>query len=311
MQGGPKTAGMRLSALVLIALLGTAFAGCLAGLDSITAKDGLADARDAAEAFAGGTAVLTGVFSLEPFSEFYDEDDDVEVRIHLDETPGDGKAPGWIYEFAVGTDLVVIGYSSGLGVLFEARDGNVFDEDGGDVDAITGWNTDSDDAAAALNAHEDWPENTDATSVFWTLQQADECPIWMAEHIDLDSEEFTYGTVDGCTGEVLAVEAEWPFSFSCHSGYSFGTSLTLPLVSQASYETYLDTEGFVEFEVQDGSLVGAVSWTLQGPEGILAEGTGSDGGLFEELPPGTYVLAFEGSVAAGTTYYYLASGSCT
>ncbi len=304
---------MRLPIIVLAAFLGVALSGCVGGVGTITAKDGVSAAREAAEALdeVTGSAVLIGVTSLEPFSEVHDEDDDAHVYFHLDDNPGDGVAPGWLYEFAVGDAYVAIAYASGLGVLAEVVDGGGFEDE--EPPAIEGWDVDSDDVADILAGEEEWPEPTDATAVAWVLHPGEECPVWSVESIDLETEEWVVAAVDACNGDVLEI-GEPSHGFSCGFSYSGGSSsVLLPLVLGGPSPSVTNNfeDAFIHYEVDVGTGVGDVTWELHGPDGLIAEGTGDVDGTHEMAPVGEYTLEIGGDAAVlATVSYGLTAEGC-
>lgn len=294
--------------IVLMALCGLALSGCLGGVGTITAKDGLSDAREAAEILADGSVELMSVASLEPFSELHDEEDDAHIYVHLDDTPGDGIAPGWVYEFRSGDDAIAIAYASGLGVLAEVFDGGAYAES--DAESISGWNIDSDTAAKALAKHENWPAPTDSSAYFWMLMQADECPVWSVEAADLEEDGWWEAAVDGCTGEVLHVDSGSMIG-GCSSGTATGSGSVLPMSNGGVAYTTLAAPGTVSYDVNLMPTVGELYWTLTGPEGIVGQGTSSASDALDDMPPGEYTLTVEADVGTGQYSYYLSTFSCS
>lgn len=285
---------MRTLLAVLMALALTGLSGCLAGDGTITAKDGLGPASDAAQDLVDATPRLIGVASFEPFREYIvdEPDEDLEVHLYLDDDPGDGLAPGWVYLFTAGDDMVAIGYASGLGVLFTVREGG---NDDASEAAITGWNTDSDDAARALKEHPEWPTPDDSSTLFWELVQEGDCPIWTVEQeqmSDPGSSNFTTARVDGCTGEVLDV-SQGDRGLRCVEGTSFGGGTATPLSEAGSYWVTLEAPGTVQYSVDYHLGAGLAHWTLTGPEGVVAEGTSDADDVLEGLPAGEYTLTID------------------
>ncbi len=305
---------MRLIIVAAFALATGAFAGCIGGVGTITAMDGLEAATEAAADLVSVTPQLVSVASLEPMSEYFDEDDDLEVHVHLDSKPGDGRSPGWIYTFVADDDLIVIGYASGLGILFEVRDGGEVDEGEADEHIISGWEIDSDEAAAALNAHEEWPDMTPSSNLFWELYQDEECPVWWVEHYDAEDEDdarWMRATVDACTGEVLELGPAEELVLVCGHSWTTGTSMVAPVVFTPVYSIDVDDGSYVHYVVDVGTGAGDVNYRIMGPGGVVAEGTNDVDETLDEVMGGQYTLEISSTVGARQVFALLEGGTCS
>lgn len=297
--------------LVVLALCGLALSGCLGGVGTITAKDGLSDARDAAKALAGGSVELMGVASLEPFSELHDEDDDAHIYLHLDKTPGDGVAPGWFYEFRSGDDAIAIAYASGLGVLAEIIDGGAYANS--DAEPISSWKIDSDDAAKALARHDDWPEVADDTAMIWALMQMGECPVWGVERIDLEQDRWISAAVDGCTGEVLHMDNGFEtFALSCQM--MFDGQALITTLQDFTRVVSVDEGGSLGIDYQVEGMVNDFTVEIRDPNGnTMTSGTGATligtnmgSQSVEGVPAGDYTI-FASTSGAALSFDYTAT----
>src|ERR1041385_5264447 len=220
---------MRLLLAVAACLLVALTAGCVgAPGKAMTARDGLADATDAASKWADGKeAKLVASAAVEPFKHAtFDSPDGrhhAEYETRLDGSPGDGKAPGWLYGFLAGDRCITVVLAAGLGVLADGYETcNAADvapsDDGsgarhGERDGpqpLTDWPIDSDKAASILQENHLWPQPAEDITYVWALFQADEHPVWsvIAEAADGNR---TVAAVDAENGTVLAIHNgnEW------------------------------------------------------------------------------------------------------
>lgn len=221
---------MRLSLTLLAALLAALSAGCIgAPGKTMTAREGLDDARSAAEGWAEGRDLgLLGIVAVEPFKHIQSTDEatgevDAEFVTHLDGNPGDGKAPGWVYGFFDGERCIVVMLAAGLGVLAEGYEtcSEPFDgleedagEDAGarssrgeddDPEVVGDWAFDSNEVAQILGAEEQWPDLGEDGTYLWGLFPDEGKTVWVVGGIGEDGETVE-AVVDATTGEVVEIE---------------------------------------------------------------------------------------------------------
>ena len=217
---------MRLSLTLVAALFAAVSAGCIgAPGKTMTARDGLDDARSVAEGWAEGRDLgLLGVMAVEPFKHVQSTDEtgevDAEFVTHLDGNPGDGNAPGWVYGFFDGERCIVVLLAAGLGVLAEGYetcsdvDVSVSEEDGeGEAsssadsgpDVIDDWAIDSDEVGEILAGEDEWPDLGDDGTYFWGLFPDEGDVLWVVGGIGEDGESVE-AVVDAMTGEVIEIE---------------------------------------------------------------------------------------------------------
>lgn len=223
---------MRLSLTLTVALVAALSAGCIgAPGKTMTARDGLEDARSAAEEWAEGRDLdLLGIMAVEPFKHVQSTDEngevDAEFVTHLDGDPGDGNAPGWVYGFFDGERCIVVLLAAGLGVLAEGyetcvevfdvevgdevgdgaeggEDGSAGDDRGPDV--VGDWSFDSNEVAEILADREEWPDLGDDGTYFWGLFPEDGKTLWVVGGTGEDGES-VQAVVDASTGEVIEVQ---------------------------------------------------------------------------------------------------------
>lgn len=226
---------MRWSLTLTAILVAAVSAGCIgAPGKTMTAREGLDDARAVAEGWAEGRDLgLLGIVAVEPFKHIQSTDEDGEVDAefvtHLDGNPGDGNAPGWIYGFFNGERCIVVVLAAGLGVLAEGYetcaefdtevdvgdgeadgDGEGDEEDSGGSggsgpDVVGDWSVDSNEVAEILAGEEEWPDLGDDGTYFWGLFGDDGETVWVVGGIGEDGESVE-AVVDAQSGEVIAVE---------------------------------------------------------------------------------------------------------
>lgn len=292
----------------------------------MTAREGLDDARSAAEAWADGKGLeLLGVVAIEPFKRINytsdDGQDSGEFITHFDGNPGDGRAPGWVYGFYTGDRCVTIVLAAGLGVLAEGYD--TCEED---VQPLGDWAVDSDEVAEILAGHEEWPDLGDDATYFWGLFGDEEAgAMWVVEGSDQDGTTVE-AVVDAQSGDIIEITQDEGSGF-------FGADEQVPveagkvgpgqdgmtpvhdeasaaLVAGDSLTATIDLLGSGGYLVANANVranvngVGAVRIVLTGPDGVIdAEPVSNFAGgdaQFEygNLPPGTYTLAVEPAIGA-------------
>jgi hypothetical protein len=299
-------------AAVLLALL----AGCAgAPGKTMTAKDGLGDAEEAAKDWAKGEKLhLLGVVAVEPFQRINWTDEDGEGSgefvTHLDGNPGDGKAPGWAYGFVAGDRCIGIVLAAGLGVLAEG-----YDTCHGD-DTVGDWSVDSDKAASILRGRDDWPDlGADGTYV-WSLEADDGKALWTVVGSGQD-EESVMAVVDARSGEVLAVQQGegddvgfFPAPSPEPSRPGSGTdedqdsATTLAAGEAIVAEVDLGGVGALVVDLSARATVQGMTLRVEGPSGVVDEASvgGAVGNEYQEqraygdLAPGHYsvTLAADG-----------------
>lgn len=302
---------MRLPLLIAAFVVVSMAAGCIGGPGkTMTAREGLADARSAAEAWADGADLqLVGIFALEPFKRIQHTDGEYELEYvtHLDGNPGDGRAPGWAYAFYTGERCISVLLASGLGVLAEGYE--TCDEQ----DVVPDWSVDSSEVAAILGRLDDWPDLGEDGTYFWELYADDGRAVWAVGGYSPDGESMG-ALVDASTGEVLELEVD-------ARGYGFiGEVEATPVQPGASGVTMVHDEAHplivagmpesirVDLEGSGGYLlvhvdvavavsgVESCHATLIGPDGPLRQhgfGNGPGGAWDDQwdwLPAGTYTL---------------------
>ena len=324
---------MRLSLTLVAVLLASLVAGCIgAPGKTMTARDGLGDATDAAKAWGEGQDLqLIGIVAIEPFKRINhtspDGSESGEFITHLDGNPGDGRAPGWVYGFLAGDRCVGVVLAAGLGVLAEGYEtcaelGDLATDDSSDQVFVGDWSVDSDEAASRLHDHEEWPETGDDWTFFWALMPGDEDvgALWFVEGSGQDGLEVE-AMVDAQSGEVLEINVEnqdyglfgpvevGPEGAPGQDGQNGFTSVhaeAQPMVVAGvpeSIEVELEGNGgylIAQASVQaSANIVGMMRVVLSGPDGVIEDeglsNLGSSSATFEygDLPPGTYTLSLE------------------
>lgn len=194
---------LTLAILFLTALL----AGCAGGPGTITMREGLADARAAAQDW-GDNVELAGALAIEPFKRAEDRDDDGTLRgefvTHLDSDPGDGRAPGWLYAFTADDGrCIFVALAAGLGVLAEGWE--ECDAVGDQASPLPDGVLDSDSVASILSDLEGWPRRDDATTATWALGMEDGSAYWAVTSSNQTS--YAMAVVDALTGNATLVDS--------------------------------------------------------------------------------------------------------
>lgn len=313
---------MRLPLTLVAVLLAALVAGCLGGPgQTMTAREGLDDARSAAEAWADGEDLdLIGLVAVEPFKHIQYESDDgdyeAEYVTHLDGNPGDGRAPGWAYGFYTGERCVSIVLAAGIGVLAEGWE--TCDED---VDSMPDWSVDSDEVAEILQGHDEWPDLGDDGTYFWGLFNEDGDALWAVGGSGEDGET-VFASVDADSGEVLEivheVEGDIEAIFDAEAetttpiedfGGSDSDSDNAPLMAYGDElvaEVDLDGMGRIDVDVSANAVVNSLTLTVEGPYGEVEEddlggiigGVSQQGRTFEDLPAGHYTITLSSGGSA-------------
>lgn len=296
---------------VLAALLFAAVAGCVgAPGKTMTARDGLGDAEDAAKGWAKGEDLhLLGLVAVEPFQRVNytsgDGEDSAEFVTHLDGNPGDGKAPGWAYGFLAGDRCISIILAAGLGVLaegYETCDGD---------DTVGDWSVDSGEAASILGRRDDWPDLGPDGTYFWELGPDDGKALWTVAGTGQDGES-VHAVVDARSGEVLAVEQGSGEDFGVlaeprpapsapgGSGSDEDQDSATTLVAGESIAAGVDLGGVggLVLELSARTTVQGMTLLVEGPAGVIDETPvgGMVGNDYQEhreygdLPPGHYTV---------------------
>ncbi|MEA3136663.1 MAG: hypothetical protein QOC71_944 [Thermoplasmata archaeon] len=314
---------MRLPLMLAAALAASLFAGCLgAGGQTMTAREGLGDARSAAEAWAdGGDLELLGVVAIEPFKHIRYESDDgdykAEYVTHLDSNPGDGKAPGWAYGFYTGERCVSIVLAAGLGVLAEG-----YETCDGDVETLPEWSYDSDQVAEILADHDEWPDLGEDGTYFWGLFNDEGKALWAVGGEGEDGET-VFASVDASSGEVLEIahetaanieeifqaesQAEKPVDMG-GSDQDSDSAPYLAVTDELVVEVDLGAMGRIDAEVGATTIVNYLTLTVEGPYGQVAEerigglvngvSLGTQSRSYADLPAGHYTLTLSSGGAS-------------
>ncbi|MFA5943644.1 MAG: hypothetical protein WC876_04165 [Candidatus Thermoplasmatota archaeon] len=312
---------MRLPLTLVAVLLVSLAAGCIgAPGKTMTAREGLDDARSAAEEWAEGeTLDLVGAVAIEPFKRVHYESDDgedeAEYVTHLDGNPGDGKAPGWAYAFYDGERCISVVLAAGLGVLAEG-----YETCDDDIEVTPDWSVDSDEVAEILQAREDWPDLGEDGTYFWGLFAEEGLAIWTVGGSGED-EETVFASVDASSGEVLAVvhevggdieavfEAEVGSSGAVVSGSDEDSDSAAYLTAGATLVAEVDLEGVGQMSItfsQNGGVT-PHTVTIEGPFGTVDEfdvgPTVGFGNVLERhgydgLPIGHYTVTLTANTAA-------------
>jgi hypothetical protein len=319
---------LRLPPTLVAVLAASLFAGCLgAGGETMTARDGLADARSAAEAWADGEDLeLIGAVAVEPFKRIsYEEDGETQAEYvtHLDGNPGDGRAPGWAYGFYTGERCISIVLAAGLGVLAEG-----FERCDGDVETMPDWSVDSDEAAEILGGEEDWPDLGEDGTYFWGLSNDDGTALWMVGASGEDGET-VFATLDASSGEVLEIVHDAGGDYEGLLGGSgestpidpdsgmdedSDSATALAAGDQLVAEVELGEMGYLRLEVNANAVVLPLEVTIEGPYGVVDEvelggvavGLMTQGRGYEGLPAGHYTVTVEsqGTAVLANLYVY-------
>jgi hypothetical protein len=307
---------MRLPLILAAVLVAALSAGCLgAGGQTMTAREGLEDAKSAAEAWADGEDLeLLGVVAIEPFKHIRYESDDgdyeAEYVTHLDGNPGDGRAPGWAYGFYTGERCVSIVLAAGLGVLAEGYE--TCDED---MDPMPDWSVDSDEVAQILADEEDWPDLGEDGTYFWALYGDEGDALWVVGGSGEDGET-AFASVDADSGEVLEIvhEAEGDIDaiFDAEaeaqaqaeveprggSDQDSDSREAMTIGDELVVEVDLGGMGRIDADVSANLIVNGMTLTVEGPYGEVAEdeiggtlvGISQQGRSYSDLPAGHYTV---------------------
>lgn len=259
---------MRWMALGMACVL--VLSGCLMASGQTESAMGLEDeARDRAEEKLENPE-LVGLWGVETPREVTSNES--ELRIYLDEQPGDGEATSWAYAFLGEKRGGIVVVADEIGVLGEYWEDTDLEDD--DRPPGLSWQVDSGEVASILAANETWPEMTDAHALSWELEHEDNATQWRVhtEEISFDEETRAYTAhVDAETGELLDVR----------SGSTGTTGTVEPVeedVESSDYERGCDQESAsaaltpgdevttdeVELEAH-GTLALSVSYTGAGP----------------------------------------------
>lgn len=320
---------MRLPLTLTAALLAAFVAGCIGGPgETMTAREGLDDARSAASAWADGQDLeLLGVVAIEPFKHIRYESDDGEYEAeyvtHLDGNPGDGRAPGWAYGFYTGERCVSVVLAAGIGVLAEG-----YETCDGDLDALPEWSVDSDEVAEILGGEDEWPDLGEDGTYFWGLFGEDGVALWAVAGTG-DDGETVYASVDASSGEVLAIaheaegdleeifEAEAQAEASGTSGSDEDSESQLYMAMGDEMVAEVDLGGMGALQIGYNANANALpmQFVIEGPFGIVEEGE-IGGNLelgnpqetrgFDGLPAGHYTvtLTAQGAAVMTTLFVY-------
>ncbi|MHB1261800.1 MAG: hypothetical protein ACYC2H_08805 [Thermoplasmatota archaeon] len=320
---------MRLSLTLTAALLAAFVAGCLGGPgETMTAREGLDDARSAANDWADGQDLeLLGVVAIEPFKHIRYESDDGEYEAeyvtHLDGNPGDGRAPGWAYGFYTGERCVSVVLAAGIGVLAEG-----YETCDGDLDALPEWSVDSDEVAEILGGEEEWPDLGDDGTYFWGLHGEDGMALWVVAGTGEDGET-VFASVDASSGEVLAIaheaegdieaifEAEAQAEAAGQGGSAMATDNQLYMIVGDELVAEVDLGGMSAMQIGFNANLMALpmQFVVEGPYGVVEEGE-IGGNLavgnpqethnLDDLPEGHYTvtLTAQGAAALATLSVY-------
>lgn len=196
---------MRWMALGMACVL--VLSGCLMASGQTESAMALEDeARDRAEDELDDPE-LVGLWGIETPREVTSNDS--ELRIYLDEDPGDGQATSWAYAFLGEERGGIVVVADEIGVLAEYwEDADLEDED--DRPPSLSWQVDSEDVASTLAANETWPEMTDAHALSWELEHEDNVTQWEVhtQEVSFDEETRSYTAhVDAESGELLDIRS--------------------------------------------------------------------------------------------------------
>ncbi len=320
--------------VMVLTLVMATFSGCIAGVGTMTAFDGINTATNHVQDLLDTDLepTLIGITSVEPFSLLEDESDNVTVNVYADSVQGDGRVPGWIYEFCIDDAYVAVVMASGIGVLADVRDGGDCDADDEARLALTNYEIDSDEAAEILAANETWPEAQSDSGTFWMLAQEppdnDEFEpgaYWIVETGNMT----TWGeaAINAQTGEIAYVESgeyrEWVdegviastsdescFGWSSSGGYSSG--LLTPVSSRAATFSVVGV-GTASYELTTSNQLTTVVFEFLDEDGeVLYEEVIDDGllggdtisGTFEDLEPGDYMFRVQTDTHANYRFSY-------
>lgn len=195
--------GMRWMVLGMACLV--ALSGCLmASAQTESAMSLEEDARDRADEKLQDPD-LVGLWGIEtPYEVTSNES---ELKVYLDETPGDGEAASWAYAFLGQERGGIVVVADEIGVVAEYwEDIDVEEEDRPESLA---WQLDSEAAAALLAENDSWPAMTDAHALSWELEHEDNTTVWdvHTQEISFDEETRSYhAVVDAETAEILAID---------------------------------------------------------------------------------------------------------
>lgn len=290
---------MRNALLALLALTAAWTAGCVGSPgETLTMRDGLGDARAAGGQW-GDDLQLTGAMAIEPFRRVVDEDEDGTVRgefvTHLDRSPGDGRAPGWLYAFLADDGrCVYVAWAAGLGSLAEGWE-DCGEDDEAEVLPLPDGILDSDDVADLLAAHADWPEADDSATLTWDLFTDDDgVALWEVSFSN--ATQSATAVVDARSGNVT-VDEEGSFlggSFESASATASAAAVTpvTPLVLSIDLgdDAYLSVTASAQT-----SLVGLTDLVVVGPGGEITRQDipGTLSITLEGLPEGPYEIRIE------------------
>lgn len=305
--------GLALASLLALALV----AGCVGtpgeprGL-----KAGLDDARDAAAVW-GPSPNLLGAFAIEPFKRLTETDDEGTLRgefvTHLDGSPGDGRAPAWVYVFLSDDDrCIFIALAGGLGVLAEGWEDCTDWADEEEIATVPGGFLDSTEVADILRGTDGWPAAGEDTLVTWELEAEGNVTYWTVTYDG--PEDGSFAVVDAMTGEVLELEAgpwdevevepfvgsEVPSDYETTHAWGSGTLVTVATPFSLEVEIDGDLASLEVTASVQTSVVGQATLRVSGPAGdVLVEPfTGSTSFNLDGLPAGTYMFTIEHGNAA-------------
>lgn len=287
---------MRLGTIALAVLV--VAAGCLGSPSTDTEEGQQDEAVDAASEHLDDPT-LVGAWGVEPPIDA--RENDSRVMTHLDETPGDGRAPGWGYRFVDGDQQALVLVASDLGVIAEAY-APLEQEQRDEVASVEPATVTSEQAAEALRANASWPTMDENTTTLWVLEHDDERGgvVWSVraeKGIPTLFGDGVHAFVDARSGEVLEVErveggfgSGGPSGGGCESESSSGR---VTPATDVSADADLGGTGTVTVDVEaDGA--GTLNVTLAGPNGTVWSQTRQIQAMdsfqreAEDLPPGTY-----------------------
>lgn len=301
----------------MVALL--VFAGCLtAAAQTDSAMSLEEEARDRAEEKLEDPQ-LVGLWGIETPREVVSED--AELRVYLDDEPGDGKAAGWAYRF-IGqerTGIVVVADQVGLVAEYWEDMGDSAPEE---RPPGLAWEIDSEEAADILAGNESWPQMTPSHAVSWDLQGAGNETVWTIEATEVNvsgHSEDVHAHVDAETGEILAIEHDagaLPMTPAATASTTSATAAGNGGCNQASNSGRVlptqDVSADVELP-EPGRIQLAVSYSAAGPidlelaneeetvweDSVMAVGGGLSQESIHDLEEGDYTLTASSTTAAG------------
>lgn len=202
---------MREVALVLASVL--VLAGCIGAAASTQSAGNLDDtARDRADEELDDPQLI-GLWGVETPAEVVENG--TELRIELDDNPGDGQAAGWAYRFLGEERSGIVVVADTVGVVAEYWEPIDEDDRMDDPSQLAlDWDVDSEEAAETLQANDTWPTMTDAHALEWDLEREDNRTVWNVEatQVSFEGEDTEHhARVDAQTGQILDVreDAGW------------------------------------------------------------------------------------------------------